>query len=470
MAGKTVSEEEQYQIMTTSPIPKLVTSLSIPTVLSMLVTGLYNMADTFFVAQIGTSAAGAVGIVFSIMALIQAIGFTVGMGTNSLNSRLLGAKRHEEADVNISSGIFLAAVLGLLFMAAGLIWQERFLLLLGATDTILPFAMQYSFYILLGAPVMSMTFVLNNCLRSEGKAARAMIGTISGGVLNMLLDPVLIFAFDMGIAGAAVATLVSQCVSMGILAGFFVRRQTIQTPRVRLISRKPWIYLNILKTGLPSLARQGLASLSSAMLNNAANAFGDPTIAAMSVVGRCAYMLLTVIIGLGQGFQPVLGYNYGAKKYDRVRATLCFTMLVGIVFMLVAGSLCFLFAPQVVEAFRKGDMQVIAIGTYALRAQCLTLPLQVLMIVNIALQVTGHPLSASINAMEQRGLFLIPILMILPRYIGLRGVQLAQPLSDLLFALATVPVLLSFLRELKREERAQDRANLPAQLPAEEAK
>lgn len=303
--------------MLEAPIPGLIGRLAVPTIISMLVTSIYNMADTYFVSHIGagdgaTSASGAVSIVFSLMAIIQAVGFTVGMGAGSITSRLLGKGWKERADQYASSAVILGLVLGLLLMSVCFVWIDELVWLLGATPTIYPYALDYARYIIFGAPVMILAYILNNLLRWQGKANRSVIGLGFGGLLNIVLDPILIFTFDMGISGAAIATLFSQCVSLAILASFFVRGQSDIRVSPRLIAREAKVYGDILKSGLPSFLRQGMSSVASVSLNLNAGLYGDPAVAAMGIVTKVFTFIMSVVIGFGQGFQPVVGFNYGA--------------------------------------------------------------------------------------------------------------------------------------------------------------
>ena len=261
--------------MLETPINRLIPTLAVPTIISMMVTSIYNMADTYFVSQISTSASGAVGIVFSVMAVIQAVGFTVGMGSGSIASLKLGQNKKDEADVVASSAVLTALVLGSVLAAIGICYIGQIIWLLGSTPTIYPFALDYARYIILGCPVMVLSFTLNNLLRWQGKASLSVIGLGIGGILNIALDPLFIFVFDMGIAGAAIATLLSQCVSLAILASFFVLKKSELRVSPACISRSPEVYVSILKQGMPSFFRQGVMSLSSMTLNWNARIFGD---------------------------------------------------------------------------------------------------------------------------------------------------------------------------------------------------
>lgn len=446
-------DQAQYEKMTQTPVSKLIISLAIPTTISMLVTSIYNMADTFFVSKLGTSATGAVGIVMSLMAIIQAVGFTLGMGAGSTISRLLGQQKQKEANVIGSTAFFSALAFGLLLTIFGLSFVDGLMDLLGATPTILPYARGYAQYILFGAPVMCASFVLNNLLRAEGKAALSMVGLTLGGVLNIGLDPVFIFVLDLGISGAAIATLISQCVSFSILLFCFLSGKSITKLSIRSVSRQIGPYVQIIKIGFPSLCRQGLASIANVALNVNAAIYGDAAVAAMSIVGRVFMFIQSVMLGIGQGFQPVAGYNYGAAKYDRVKKSYWFTVKAGFTLMTSLCVIGFLFAPQIMALFRKDDLDVIAIGTLAFRAQCVALPLMSLSIpTNMLMQSTGKSLEATILACARQGIFYLPIILILPRMVDLLGIQLAQPLSDALTVVISAIFLVRFMRKLKDEE------------------
>ena len=456
---KPMTQEERFVQMIETPVSTLIPRLAVPTIISMLVTSIYNMADTFFVSQIGTSASGAVGVMFSAMAMIQAIGFTLGMGSGNYISRSLGDRNGGEADKSAATAFFTALIIGILITIVGLTFLRPLVFLLGATETIAPYAMDYGIYILIAAPFMMSSFVMNNILRAQGNAMYSMIGITAGGILNMILDPVLIFGFHMGIAGAAVATMVSQMISFGIL--FYQCNFREGSIRLRLANFTPtWkMYGEILHAGLPSFCRQGLASVATVILNFA-GPFGDSAIAAMSIVSRFMMFINSALIGFGQGFQPVCGFNFGAKRYDRVLEAFWFCVKVAITMLTCFGIIAFAVSRPIITAFRREDMEVIRIGTLALRLQILTLPLQAWVImVNMLTQSIGYGFRASLVAMGRQGLFLIPSLLILPRICGILGVQLAQPVADVFtFVLATF-IVLRVLEELKamREKENSNR-------------
>ena len=445
---------EKYVQMTTAPIPGLVTRLAVPTIISMLVTAFYNMADTFFVGRIGTSASAAVGVVFSLMAIIQACGFFFGHGSGNYISRALGANDGEDAERMAATGFFSALFAGALLAAVGILLIRPLARVLGSTETILPYAVDYMRVILIGAPWMMSSLVLNNQLRFQGSAFYSMIGIACGAVINIALDPLLIFTFDMGIAGAALATIISQFVSFCLLLAGTLRGGNL---RIRLKSFTPnGHYLkSIVNGGMPSLCRQGLNSVGTICLNLGAGIYGDAAIAAMSIVSRIVMFANSCVIGFGQGFQPVCGFCYGAKKYERVKQAFWFCVKSATIFLCCAAVLAFAFAPQLVAVFRKGDADVAAIGTVALRAQCLTFPLSAwIVLCNMMMQTIGKSVRASFLAMARQGLFFVPAVLILPRVLGLFGLQISQAAADVITFCASIPLQLSVFREMDAEMRA----------------
>lgn len=442
----------QYDKMTKTSIPKLIIRLSVPTILSMLVTNIYNMADTAFVGQLGNSASGAVGIVFGFMAILQAVGFMFGQGSGSIIARLLGAKDKESASVTASTGFFCALFLGLLIEIPGFLFLDPLVMLLGSTETIAPYAKTYISFILLAAPFMTASFVLNNILRYEGKAALGMIGLMTGGLLNIIGDPIFMFVFHMGIAGAGLSTALSQCISFGILLSMFLRGKTECRLSVHRISLQPGRIFNIMATGMPSLLRQGLNSLTTVLLNSEAAVYGDSAVAAMSIVSRISMFVFSFALGIGQGFQPVSGFNYGAGKYRRVRKAFLFTAALSEGLIIVISLFVMLCSNNLIGIFRN-DATVIEIGTRALRLHCMSLLfLPACMVTEMLMQSTGQRLSASLLSSLRSGVFFIPLLLILAKIRGLSGIQEAQPLA---YVLAFIPSLLFavwFFRKLPKED------------------
>ena len=455
--------------MLTEPVSALIIRNAVPTIITMMVTAIYNTADTFFVSRLGTSASGAVGVIFSLMVLMQACAFTIGMGSGSITSRALGAQDFRKANTICSTAIFTAFFTGLLFTVFGTIFSESLVRHLGSTPTILPYALDYARYILFGAPFIITSFTMNNLLRFQGRAAVSMIGMISGGILNIFLDPLFIFVFGMGISGAAAATLISQIVSFSILLSMFIRKKSLAELSPRHISLNLKTYSDIVTTGLPSLFRQGMAAVSGILLNRQAARYGaaalslavtsslasDAAVAGMAITNRIDKLLLSVAIGLGQGFQPVCGMNYGAGRTDRVRESYSFLVKVSGIVMTLAFVVVFAFAPQIVRVFRDDDA-VVAVGSLALRLQSCVLPLHsVIFGTNMLLQVAGEKKSASLLSSMRQGLFFVPCIFLLPhltRALGfdaILGVQMTQAVCDLLSAAFAVPFAIRFFHKLR---------------------
>ncbi len=446
---------QQFRKMTETPIPKLILSLAAPTILSMLITSIYNLADTFFVGQISTSASGAVGVVSSLMAIIQALGFMLGHGAGSIISRSLGSQNTKAATRFASTSFFTALTFGLILAAVGLTALPHFMMLLGSTETILPHACAYARPILIAAPLMMSSLVMNNILRYEGKASFAMIGLVTGGVLNMVLDPVFIFGFGLGTAGAGIATALSQSISFCILLSMFLRGKTVSQFQLSAVTRSPAEFGTILMTGLPSFGRQGLNSIGGMLLNIAARSYGDAAVAGMSIVSRIFMFIISVAIGTGQGFQPVAGFNYGARKYRRVKKACVFTMCASFCFLSVIVAACWFNAEALIKLFRD-DPEVTAIALPAFRYQCFACFLQPVIVAgNMLFQSIGKSGRATFLACCRQGVFFIPLILTLPRMFGLLGIEICQPIADVLTFVVTVPFLFPFLHQLVKMEEAE---------------
>ena len=446
---------QQFRKMTETPIPKLILSLAAPTILSMLITSIYNLADTFFVGQISTSASGAVGVVSSLMAIIQALGFMLGHGAGSIISRSLGSQNTKAATRFASTSFFTALTFGLILAAVGLTTLPHFMMLLGSTETILPHACAYARPILIAAPLMMSSLVMNNILRYEGKASFAMIGLVTGGVLNMVLDPVFIFGFGLGTAGAGIATALSQSISFCILLSMFLRGKTVSQFQLSAVTHSPAEFGTILMTGLPSFGRQGLNSIGGMLLNIAARSYGDAAVAGMSIVSRIFMFIISVAIGTGQGFQPVAGFNYGARKYRRVEKACVFTMCASFCFLIVIIAACWFNAEALIKLFRD-DPEVTAIALPAFRYQCFACFLQPVIVAgNMLFQSIGKSGRATFLACCRQGVFFIPLILTLPRMFGLLGIEICQPIADVLTFVVTVPFLFPFLHQLVKMEEAE---------------
>ncbi len=446
----------QYEKMTTWPIPKLVISLGIPTTISMLVTNIYNMADTYFVSTLGTSASGAVGVVFGLMAIIQAFGFMFGHGAGSIIARKLGQKDSHSAGVFASLSIFACLLVGMLIGVLGLIFLEPMMRILGSTETILPYAKDYGIYILIATPFTMASFALNNILRYEGKALFAMIGLTIGGVLNMIGDPILIFGCKMGVAGAGLATAISQMIGFFILLSMFLRGKTLSKLSLKLAKEHPKGIFQIMATGFPSFCRQGLTSVATMTLNLLAGGVGgDAAVAAMSIVNKITFFIFAVGLGIGQGFQPVASFNYGAKIYSRVKKAFYFTLWAGEVLLGVCVVIGLVFSNQLVGMFRN-DPAVIEIGTLSLQLQLLALFFHPMTIcANMMFQSIGENKKATFLSMLRSGILFIPILLILTHFFGLFGVQSSQAIADVIAFFICTPVAICFLKKLPKDQPNQ---------------
>ena len=447
------AKKSQYEKMTETPISKLVVTLSIPTIASMLVTNIYNLVDTAFVGRLGTSASGAVGIVFGFMSIIQAFGFMFGQGSGSILSRALGSQDKESATIHASVGFVGSFMCGLIISLFGFLLLDDIVMFLGSTLTIAPYAKTYISFILAAAPFMCSSFTLNNLLRYEGKASLGMIGLMFGAVLNMVGDPILMFGLGMGIAGAGLSTALSQIVSWSILLFMFLGGHTeSKINLIKAFQAGPAVVGNIMATGFPSLLRQGLNSLTTVLLNSRCGVYGDAAVAAMSIVSRIVFFTFSIALGVGQGFQPVSAYNYGARKYSRIREGYRFTAILAEGIILVGVTILIVFASPLIRLMRD-DPEVIEIGTRALRLQALSnLFLPPCMVTEMLYQSTGHRAGATMLSALRSGLLFIPSLLILSSLRVLAGIQEAQPLSVVLSFPFTVMFAVLFFRKLPKAD------------------
>ncbi|MBQ3664272.1 MAG: MATE family efflux transporter [Clostridia bacterium] len=443
----------QYERMADTPVPRLVTRLAIPSIITMLVNNLYNLVDTAFVGRLGTSASGAVGVVFGFMSIIQAFGFMMGQGSGSIVSRAFGRKDPETSNLYATAGFFGSFALGLLITVTGFVFLDAIVMFLGSTETIAPFAKTYITYILIAAPFMCSSLTLNNLLRYEGKAFLGMIGLMSGAVLNMIGDPILMFGFGLGIAGAGISTAVSQFIAWGVLLYMFLSGRTeSRLSMARLKQAGPAVYWSIMSTGFPSLIRQLLHSLNAVLLNLHCAPYGDAAVAAMSIVSRIIFFTFSTAVGIAQGFQPVSAFNYGAGKYSRVRKGYAFSMAASVGVMIVGCTLILIFSKNLIGLFRD-DPAVIEVGTRALRLQAgayMLLPLS--MITEMLFQSTGRRMEASFLSALRSGLLFIPAILILSKLRGLAWIQEAQPLALVLCVPIALLFALRFFRRLPKED------------------
>ena len=430
----------------------LVSTLALPTTIVQLITVIYNTADTYYVSALGKSATASIGVVFSIMSIVQACGFSIGIGASTITSQKLGEKDNDTANLFASSAICFAIIAGFVLMLIGLLLSEKIVYALGATETMISYSMAYAKYIFISAPVMCAAFVLNLLLRSEGDAYLAMIGLCTGGILNVVLDPIFIFRFQMGVAGAAVATAISQCVSFIILFIIFLKGKSILKLKISYRSKNIKDYILILSTGLPTLCRQGLASIASALINLQASIYGDAAIAAITIANKVYIFVRQIVLGIGQGFQPVAGYNYGAKKYDRVLSAFRYALIIGTSVCVVA-SLLMVFRPDTLIGWFIKDSSVIELGALSLEYGCFVMPFMAYSTyVNQLYQSLGLKKQATFLAMCRQGIMFFPLAFILPFFFGLKGIQATQPAADFLTFLVSIPFQIKFVEMIDRKK------------------
>ena len=440
---------DNYTFLTEAPVHKVVFTMAIPTIISMLSTSMYNLADTYFVGSINTQSVAAVGISFAMMAVIQAVGFFYGHGAGNYISRKLGAKEEENARKMAATGFVLSFLTGLVIAILGQLFLTPLCLILGSTPTILPYTERYLGIILLGAPFMTTSLTLNNMMRFQGNTMYAMKGIMSGVLLNLILAPLLILYFELGITGAAIATLISQCFGCAILFWMTHKGQNIRI-HLRNFTPNRAYAKEIIFGGTPSLSRQGLGSIATLVLNVAAGVYGDAAIAGMSIVTRISFFTYAVVIGLGQGFQPLCGFCYGAKLYARVKEAFYYCIKCGTIFLAICAVIGFIFSEPIIELFRD-DAKVIEVGAMALKWQVISFPLvATIVLTNMLMQTIRKPIRANIVAAARSGLFFIPLIFILPHFFGLLGVEMCQAWADFCSFAIAIPIAWSAFRDMRK--------------------
>ena len=454
---KTVTSELQHKKMTETPITPLLVSLSLPSVANMLLSSIYNMADTYFVTSLGESAIGGVGIVFSIQSIIQAVGFGVSMGGSSIVSRKLGEKDNNSANRYASSSVLMGLVLGSLIAIICLSFLDPLLLLIGATKTILPYARDYATVILLAAPLMCTSFVLGPLLRAEGRATFSMTVGLLGGLINMGLDPIFIFVLKLGVKGAAIATAISQVISFSIAMSFYALGKGVIKLSPKYISRSLCDYWLIIKTGAPTVFRQGLGSVATTLLNVRVKVYGDAAVAAVSLANKIYIFIRSIVLGVGQGFQPIAGYNFGAKRLERVKKVFVAATFFGSVVAIIGAVLCLVFPTQVIGLFGAENPQVVKIGARLLLMYSVALPfLGFSSYVNMMYQSLGFVKGATFLASCRQGVYFIPLILTLPIFFGIDGVLIAQPIADILTFVTAIPFCIWFIKKILGTKKTPD--------------
>lgn len=441
-------------MMLNNPISRLIPKMAVPTVVAMLITALYNMADAYFVSSLGTSATAAVGVNMTIDHIIMMGGSFLAIGANSYIARLLGAKQNKKASATLSNAFFTALAIGVVIAAVGLIFIKRVVVFLGATETSVQYAMDYASYILVAAPFMTSSFVLNQCLRSEGSPVYSMIGMGIGGLLNIGLDPLFIFTFDMGVAGAAIATAISKFIGFCILIAPYLLKKSVLRISFKNISFSSDIVREISFMGLPSLLRFALQIVASVLMNNLAGNYSDSALAGISVVNRIMMIPGGIVLGYGQGFMPVAGYNWGAKRFGRVKRSYTFSSVSIFALIMAMSAVMVIFSEQIILLFTEGDAEMVRIGSFSLIAQSLVMPLNALVIIlNMYYSALGKPIGAIIQSLSRQGYCFIPLFFILSAIYGIMGLAAVQAAADLLSFVVSIPFAIHIVRFVSRAEK-----------------
>lgn len=463
--GSASAQDARYSLMLETPVNRLVVKMAVPTIISMLISSVYNLVDTYFVSTLGTYATGAVGINSSIDNIIMMAGSFLAIGANSYIARLLGARRTEHASSVLSTAFFGALILGILVMVLGLSFIRPLVRLLGATEAMESYAVDYAVYVLMAAPFMATTFVMNHCLRSEGSATLSMIGTAAGAVINIALDPLFIFVFGWGIKGASIATAISKVISFAILLWPYIRRKSLLHLSIRNVRIKKDIVVEITKMGSPTLFRTALSTVAAIILNNMAAGYSESALAAISVVNRILFLLVAITLGFGQGFQPVAGFNWGAGRYDRVRSSYKFAAKAGVIGISILSLIIFIFAKQIIGLFTETDMELVELGVFSLRLQAAAMPFHAWCIaVNMLYSGLGRATGAAIMGLSRQGICFFPVVVILPALFGVWGVAAAQAAADVLSLFLTIPFAVKILRELNVRVEGLSARNEPDEM------
>ena len=462
-----MTQENRRSYMLDTPLYRLIPKMALPTIAGMLVTSLYNLADTFFVSKLGTNATGAVGVNSSIDYIIMMGGFFIAAGAASYTSRLLGAKENIRASRVLSTGFFTAVTLGILVLIFGSLFMDPLLRGLGAIDDLMPYSRDYARYVLLAAPFMAGSFVLNHNLRAEGSAIYSMAGMMSGAFLNIALDPIFIFGLNLGVAGASMATAISKFVSFSILLLPYLRRRTTMQISLRSFGVRAADAWEVMKMGSPSLFRNCLTTVAAIVLNRMAGAHGSSAIAAISVANRITMLLAAACFGFGQGFQPIVGFSWGARRYDRIVDGYRFAAVATAVGITIPSLVLFIFAKQALMLFTETDLDLVAVGMFSLRTQCVAMPIHAFcIVVNFMCAGMGRAGGAALLGLSRQGICFFPILFPLFRLFGVWGLAGAQATADILSVALALPIAVFILRDLRRRMAAQESAAEPGDLSA----
>ena len=445
------SQETRRMMLLNDPIPRVIPKMAIPTIVAFLITSIYSLADTYFVSSLGTNATAAVSVNASLDQMIMMCGSMLAMGANSYIARLLGEGDEKKASQVLSTSFFAAFAIGALLLVFGSIFMVPMVRLLGATPTCEQYSIDYATYILLAAPFMASNFVMNQCLRSEGSATLSMVGMGFGGILNIILDPIFIFGMDMGVAGASLATAISKLVSFAILVFPYVTRRSLLHLSIRNFKPTKDIISKVVSVGSSSMFRNGLNVISAILLNNIAGGISDSVLAAVGVSNKIMMFPFCIILGFGNGFQPVAGFNWGAKRFNRVEESYKFSAKISLIGSAVMALLIALFCDKLIILFAGTDMEMRRIGAFCILAQCIALPVHAwVAIVNMFCVGLGNAKGAMVLATSRQGSCFIPVVHLMALLFGAYGVASVQALADVLSMLLALPIMASMKKKLER--------------------
>lgn len=453
--SQTASAKEDRELkMLNEPVSKIIPKMAIPTIVAFLITSIYNLADTYFVSSLGTNATAAVSVNGSLDQMIMMAGSMLAIGANSYIARLLGARDKKKANRVLSTAFFLAVTFGTLVLLLGIIFIQPMVRLFGATDSCETYAIQYATYVLLVAPFMAPSFVMNQCLRAEGSAMLSMIGMGFGGILNCILDPIFIFGLDLGVTGASMATAISKLVSFGILIFPYLTHKSILHLSIRCFHPNKDILYQIVSVGSASMFRTALGVISGIVLNNIAGSISDSVLAGIGVSTKIMMFPFGIILGFGSGFQPVAGFNWGAKRYDRVRECYHFSARIALLASAAGGLLLGIFAPQVIGLFTESDPEMLSIGALCIRLQCLALPFHAWgAVVNMFCAGLGYVRGAVLIATSRQGTCFFPIVLPLAYLFDGPGVASVQAVADILSIVIVIPILRKVMAKVTSAEK-----------------
>ena len=450
-------QNTKLKLLGSAPIPKALVSLGIPITIGMLINALYNLADAYFVGGLGEQQMGAISIVFPIGQAVVGLGLMFGNGAASYLSRLLGCGNKKAADIAASTALYSSVFIGAVFIMIAAIFLKPILTLLGATETIMPYALVYARIYILSCIFNVFNVTMNNIAASEGAAKTTMFALLSGAVINIGLDPLFIYAFHMGVAGAAIATAISQFISTAIYLSYILKKKSAFTFAIKNFSPSGQIYIEVLKIGIPTLVFQLLTSLSIALINRASSAYGDSIIAGMGAVTRITSMGTLIVFGFLKGFQPIAGFSYGAKNFQRLRQSVKISILWSTAFCIIAGLFMIIFSAQIIAQFANGNKEMILFGQKSLAANGFSFFLFGFYTVYSSLFLAlGKGTAGFVLGACRQGICFVPVILLLPGIFGLNGILYAQPAADVLSAIVTVFMAFTLHRRLSGEEQASN--------------